>query len=133
MHRQMRVPPGMMDWGRVRLPLPRYIVMTDRTTGAQRVLSHNAAADTVDLIALNTAAHSDRVEFDAYEGPRAESNSNYRLVLDNGALSFEYAPLPVGIGSISQPRILTRRVHQRAALHIDVDSSGSLTTTEEEL
>lgn len=132
MQRKARIPFGYEDWGRVRMPLPAYITLTDRTLGTKHVLTHNAAVDAVSVAALDTHTHTDRIEFEAYSEPRAFSDANYRLVLDNGSLSFEYDPLPTGIGSISQARILTRRLHQRASLHIDVDGSGSTTTTKEE-
>ena len=131
-YRRVKIPAGYEDWGRVRMPLPSYIVLTDRTTGAQKVLSHDAGVTTIQLDDLNTRTHTDRVEYAAYDEPRPASDDDYRLILDNGTLSFEYDPLPQGIGAKSQPPLYTRRSHQRSALLIDIDSDGEVATTEED-
>lgn len=143
MSRRHRLPKGLYEpWGRVRMPLPQRMALTDRTTGAVFVLSHAEATADVELEPYLPRRHTDANIYDAFNEPRAESNANYRLVLDGGILAMELAPLEmeagqgrhqVGRGQSMQPRILTRRGFQRRTLHLDVDAFGQLTIEEEEI
>lgn len=140
--RRHRYPRGQYEqWGRVRMPLPPRVVLTDRSTGEKFVLSHTVAVDAVELEAYLPRRHTDAVVYDAFHEPRAEANGNFRIVLEAGVVSTVLDPLAmeqgqgrhqVGRGQPLQPRILTRRGFQRKSLHLDVDEFGQLTLTEED-
>lgn len=142
MIRRHRYPKGLYEpWGRVRMPLPPRVVLTDRLTGTLYVLSHTADASDVELEAYVPRRHTDATVYDPFFEPRAHANGNFRLVLSGGSLSMVLDPLAmeqgqgrhqVGRGQPLQPRILTRRGFERKSLHLDVDEFGQLTMTEED-
>lgn len=117
---------GDFFMGRFRTPpMPVRIAMTDRVTGLIRVLSMTGTAPglTIDLVAIN-ARWPDVIIFGPYEGPYS---GNYRLLLDNGILSFEPAI------DHNSPRIFTRRNFETTVLEITAGDDGSVVYTEIEL
>lgn len=116
---------GYTYLGRNRVPpLPNRIAMRDRTTGEERVLSHDGAPGSIDLVAVNPR-WSDVTHYGSYDGPY---DGDYRLYLDNGTLSAEYA------AGHSSSFILTRKNFETTVLRVTVDQvDGSVEYTEYEL
>lgn len=116
---------GYTYLGRNRVPpLPNRIAMRDRTTGAERVLSHNGAPGSISLVAVNSR-WSDVTHYGSYDGPY---DGDYRLYLDNGTLSAEYA------AGHNSSFILTRKDFETTVLRVTVDQvDGSVEYTEYEL
>lgn len=114
---------GAPYYGGVRVPpMPHRTALTDRTTGEVKVLSHNEAADTVELVDVN-ARWPDVHTYGPHEGPYSEG---WRLYLDDGTLAFEQ-----DLASINSANglILTRRAFARTVLQLTPDTAGSVVYT----
>jgi hypothetical protein len=116
---------GYTFMGRNRVPpMPNRIAMRDRTTGEEKVLSHDATPGDIDLVDVNTR-WSDVTHYGAHDGPYF---GDYRLYLDNGTLAAEYA---LGHGSQT---ILTRKNFETTVLKITIDQTdGTVVYTEYDL
>lgn len=116
---------GYTYLGRNRIPpMPNRIAMRDRTTGEERVLSHDGTPGSIDLVAVDSR-WSDVTHYGAHDGPY---DGDYRLYLDNGTLTAEYAA-----GNSSQ-FILTRKNFETTVLRITVNqTTGAVVYTEYEL
>lgn len=113
--------------GRVQVPpLPNRIAMADRTTGEMKVLGQSGTPGALTLnLQTIQPFWSDVTKYGPLEGPYSDQ---FRLVLDNGVLSAEYAP-----GNNSR-RLFTRNNNETTVLEITVNpNNGAVIYTEVEL
>lgn len=110
---------GFYDLGKVRVPpLPQFIVMEDRTTATQWLLSREID-DGVDRVMLtdtfNLSPYVGRVYFyGPNDGPYIATNPIIKLFVDNGILGYEEAELPRRLNL----SIMARKGVERRVLHI---------------
>jgi hypothetical protein len=92
--------------------MPVRIALTDRVTGARKVLSHTGASPELADI---QPRWPDVVIYDPYFGP---INQNWRLYLANDVVLFE----PVDGSTVyTNARILTRKNYETTVLELTVD------------
>jgi hypothetical protein len=93
---QPRVIQGYFDLGGIQIPpLPRNIVLTDRSTGTQYLLEYNTSQG---MVGLNTAIPTlgsynpspDTQVYAVGEEPYLDSNNSVRLIVRNGVLGYDY-------------------------------------------
>jgi len=94
---------GWTDLGRVRIPpLPVGVVLTDRSSGTEYLLSHTSGG-AVDLVTPVPSAWRGRVQ-GPYDGPVVQSAAGpLRLYVEGGVLGYELGP-----EGANQGRVLTR-------------------------
>ena len=110
---------GQFYMGRMRVPsMPPRIALTDRTTGAVRVLSDDGAGTVV--LAVVNSAWRDVIKYKPYEGPHY---GDWKLYLNSGQLAFERDP------GYNSAKILTRRNFATSVLEIKASTTGSVVTS----
>lgn len=121
---------GYWNMGRPQVPpLPAFIVMTDRVTGTEYVLTLSGTSPALALSVSSTLpAERLRASYGPYDGPYL--NGEIRLYISNGALASEVPwPKPGNWNA----RVFARRSNERTLLEITSDASGTLTYTEVEV
>lgn len=121
---------GYWNLGRPQVPpLPAFIVMVDRTTGTEYVLTLSGTSPSLSLnISATLPAERLRSNFGPMDGPYLRGN--VRLYVDGGVLLSEVLfPRP----GIWGPRVFARRLNERVLLEITADAAGALTYTEVEV
>lgn len=121
---------GYWNLGRPQVPpLPAFIVMMDRTTGTEYVLTMTGDSPSLALdVSATLPAERLRRDFGPMDGPYL--NGNTRLYVDSGTLLAEVLyPSP----GIWQPRVFARRANERTLLEITADAEGNLSYTEVEV
>lgn len=109
---------GQFYMGGVRTPsMPPRIAMTDRVTGAVRVLSDDGAGNVV-LAAVNPS-WPDVIIYEAYEGPKS---GDWQLYLSGGVLAFEFKQ------GYNSAKILTRNGYLKTVVEITADGNGAVVT-----
>lgn len=108
---------GYTDMGRIRIPpLPKWIGLTDRSTGVVWYLSHNIASPGLDglgYISINDQQprpDRDWVIFGPYDGPELAGDAthpNIRLLVRGGYLGYEI--FDDGASRDNGGQLLTRR------------------------
>lgn len=113
--------------GRPRVPpLPQYVVMVDRATGIEYLLTHTGTSPTL-TVALSPTLPStpDVTTYSEYGGPFLAGR--VRLFVSGGVLSSEVMPL--NEPAIWGARVLTRRGVERNMLEITASDEGVLSYT----
>lgn len=106
---------GYWNMGQPMIPLPGYVVMTDRANGARYYLGHTGTTPAL-AIALVPWDNTIRLPFRDYgsrDGPYLNLGT-VRLFITSGVLTAEDGTS----GAISDPRVFTRRAFERRLLEI---------------
>lgn len=117
---------GYWEMGTVKIPpLPHYIIMTDRSTGTQCLLSHtlSGSAPTTVLMSTTLPSTPDKHAYGPYEGPYI-ANGTRRLYVSSGTL---FSEAVTDAQPVAQQRALSRRISNTAAF-LEVGWSGSALT-----
>lgn len=110
---------GQFYMGHTRTPsMPPRIALTDRVTGALRVLSDDGAGNVV--LATVNSKWPDVIKYAANEGPY---DGDWRLYLSNGTLAFEFKR------GYNSAKILTRNAYMTTVVQITANqSTGAIIT-----
>lgn len=112
---------GEFYMGKYRLPpMPPRIAMTDRTTGAIKVLSDNG---TNIVLQDPTSSMRDIVTYGPFDGPYS---NNFRLYLNNGSLAFEVVVITSAQESYNSARILSRNGYNTTVVEVTANPDGSM-------
>lgn len=120
---------GYWNMGRPEYPpLPMWIVMEDRTTGTQYVLTYTGDAGSLVLDLSTSLPARNFALYGPLDGPWL--NGVVRLYIDSGTLLSEVVyPRP---GNFN-PRVFARRGVERILLEITAAADGTLSYTEVEV
>lgn len=133
---------GYTDMGRIRIPpLPKWIAMTDRTTGTVWYLEFRSSGDGLGYVGITDQQprpDRDWVIFGPNDGPVIAGDDTHptlRLLVDNGGLGYEIA---FDLGIENDGRILARQgvssslgeIYRPASWHSDVAPDEMLAYTQ---
>jgi hypothetical protein len=119
---------GYWNWGRPLIPLPSYIVLTDRATGALLYLGQTGSVGSLSvlLVPWDGTIRQPATVFGPQDGPYL--NGHARLYSQNGTLAVEDTSPPAGI---YDHRVFTRDgAFGRHLLEITLTEPLTLTYTE---
>jgi len=106
------------------LARPQIIVMVDRADGTEWQLTHRQS-DNRWALRDDPVPHGLRGQvrrFEAFDGPRLGAHPEVRLLIRDGRLGYEIAPLGQGVRDLDTHRVCTRR--GLAAYSLEVIPAG---------
>lgn len=120
---------GYSDFGAIQIPpRPNPMVLTDRTTGLQWMLSFETNPDrisiTQDLSALQKREGA-RV-YDKDDGPAFDQDGEFTIFIDNGRLGVKYTPFPGHEVAFDNAPIYARQVNDQRAVNLDTLNVATL-------